>query len=145
MNDSPRLVIYCPTTNSIIDFVKAGASTSTALATYTPTYGSDLVVLPEQDAFQRYEDGFRSPPVEITAATFFEMLEVLPPGDWRGTGDTESFKLIERTAASITGIYARIGDRYFHMSDTCTLPHADIVARIKASPTFDRDVAAPGL
>ena len=43
---------------------------------------------------------------EITEDTFWYMLEVLPPQDWRQTKDGESFKMMERTSGTITGISA---------------------------------------
>jgi hypothetical protein len=53
------------------------------------------------------------------------MLGVLPPVGWRNDGPAESFKLSERTSGSITGIYVRIGDRYFTFKDGITLAHAE--------------------
>jgi hypothetical protein len=79
------------------------------------------------------EDMFRHPPQPITEDRFVEMLEVLPPVGWiRGDG-AESFKLSERTSGSITSIFCRIGNRYFEMADSITLPHNEIVTRCAGS------------
>jgi hypothetical protein len=75
------------------------------------------------------EDMFRSPPQPISEERFREMLEVLPPQGWHSGDGAESFKLCERTSGSITAIFCRIGDRYFEMQDSFTLPHNEIVTR----------------
>jgi len=64
------------------------------------------------------QDGYwRSPPVEITAERFEEMLCILPPEGWVNGGRWEVFKLMEYTAGDITAIFCRIGGRYFEMQD----------------------------
>lgn len=132
MTSDTRPVVFCTATNRVIDLLRRGETPETAIQRLAE-YGTALTVLPLDEAADRYEATFKSGPVEITEARFMEMLEVLPPHDWRNTGDAESFKLIERTAGSITGIYARVGRRYFHLSDSITTPHADIIARIRDS------------
>lgn len=82
------------------------------------------------------EESCKTEPVEITEARFLEMLNVLPPVRWVREGGAESFKMSERYYGSITGIYARIGKRYFNFSDVITLPHDEIIKRIRESTAF---------
>jgi hypothetical protein len=79
------------------------------------------------------EESFKSAPVEITEERYWEMLEVLPPVSWvHGSSETESFKISERLYGDITAIFCRIGNRYFELSDSIRLPHAEIVKRCSA-------------
>lgn len=65
----------------------------------------------------RYEDYkakerefYLSRPAErVSAKTFTEMLEVLPPKNWRNEGDFESFLMIEHWSGPYTQQYARRG------------------------------------
>ena len=83
-------------------------------------------VVNQQDAY------WRKPPVEITRERFWEMLEVLPPEDWRSNGDHETFKLMEYTSGNITAIFCRIGERYWEMQDSVFLSSAQIVEKCRA-------------
>lgn len=91
----------------------------------------DCEAVPIDTAIERMDAAFRSPPVEITAERFWEMLEVLPPVAWKRGADTESFKLSEFTSGAITQIFCRIDERYFELSDNVTLPHDEIVRRCR--------------
>lgn len=71
---------------------------------------------------------YRHGPTEITEARFTDMLEVLPPLRWKRTSDAEVFFLSEHTYGSITSIYARLGDRYFEMSDSISTDHDLVIA-----------------
>ncbi len=82
---------------------------------------------------QASAEAYRRPPEEITRERFIEMLEVLPPEDWQQHGATDSFKLSERTYGPITPIFARIGQRYFTLSDSFTLSHAKIIEAVRAA------------
>ena len=68
-------------------------------------------------------------PVEIAEEKFIEMLEVLPPMNWRGGGYSESFMMSEFMTGRITGIYCRIGGRYYSFLGVCTLTHDEIIAK----------------
>lgn len=135
MTTDTRPVVFCTASNRIIDVVRRGESNAVAIARLAE-YGTALTVLPLGEAGARYERQFISAPVEINAATFHEMLGVLPPVGWRRDAEAESFKISELTAGTVTAIYARIGDRYFHLSDSIFTPPADIIARIRASEVF---------
>lgn len=71
-------------------------------------------------------------PTEITEEQFFSALHCLPPMGWVQKGNAESFKMSEFTSGAITGIYARVDDRYFTMSDVYTMKHEDIVSACAA-------------
>ncbi len=105
----------------------------------TSIYGETLEQVEERypnvkimtsDEFQTlHEATCCSDPVEITKDKFIEMLEVLPPMKWRSGGGAESFMLSEFTTGRITGIYCRIGKRYYSFLGICTLTHDEIVAK----------------
>jgi len=79
------------------------------------------------------DESWKSPPVEITADRYMEMLEVLPPVAWRGIGtEEETFKLSERTSGNITAIFCRIGERHFEMQDSIHMKHDDIITACRA-------------
>lgn len=127
--------IYCADTNRIIDFVRDGETDEAAIERLVSEYGypAPLIALPIAEAARRYEDAFKSPPVEITEARFMEMLGILPPVGWKhGEHDSESFKISELTAGRVTAIFVRIGQRYFEFSDLITTRHIDCVARCRA-------------
>jgi hypothetical protein len=87
-------------------------------------------------AAECHDAASRTDPEEIALSTFDDMLGVLPPVGWRNDGPAESFKLSERTSGSITGIYVRVGDRYFTFKDSITLPHAECCERVRQSKIF---------
>ena len=64
---------------------------------------------------------------EITEARFMDALNVLPPVGWTTRGGVESFKISERITGNLTDIFARMGDRYFKLTDDIRLS-ADVIA-----------------
>jgi len=70
-------------------------------------------------------------PVEIDLHRYMDVLGTLPPLDWQGGRDSESFKFAEMMCGNVTDIYAKVEGRYFQLCDECTLSHAEIVRRIK--------------
>lgn len=85
------------------------------------------------DIISEKEAMLKTLPVEITEARYFEMLEVLPPEDWKSSSDGSSFKLCEYLSGLITSIYVAMGPRYFAFNDLATLPHAAIMQKVKDS------------
>ena len=62
----------------------------------------------------RHENEYMGRPVaEIDAATFDEMLNVLPPLAWCHAGGVERFNMSEFTSGRVTSQFARMDDRYF--------------------------------
>jgi hypothetical protein len=78
------------------------------------------------------DSAWRTAPSEIDRERWYEMLEVLPPVGWTRDGNTESFKLSERTSGNITAVFARVGSHYYEMQDDITLTHAEIIQRVQA-------------
>jgi hypothetical protein len=107
-DNSPHAV-YCVRKHQFIDMAEDRASAETALKRYMPDYGPNLVVLSQDDAMACHAAAFRSEVSEITAATWEDMLGVLPPMPWRNDGLGESFKLSEYLTGSITSIYVALG------------------------------------
>lgn len=93
-------------------------------------YGAPVSIMAWDEYDKQHNAAFITKPTEITQEEFYRMLEVLPPVDWQHSPDNaaESFKMIEHTTGPITGIYARIGERYFGFSDDCHMTHAAIIA-----------------
>lgn len=77
------------------------------------------------------EKSYVTAPVEIDLHRYMDVLGTLPPMDWQGGRDSESFKFAEMMCGSVTDIYAKVEGRYFQLCDECTLSHAEIVRRIK--------------
>lgn len=93
-------------------------------------------VVAEKEAMQT------SQPVEIKENQFSDMLECLPPVGWQDTGDCSSFKMCEHLSGRITGVYAKVGSRYFNFNDLYTITHAQIMTKVKASVAFSSVVVA---
>jgi len=124
-------VVYCTTSNRIIDLVRKAEPEAEAIGRLNPEYGPDLTILPLDEAEKRFEAQFETDPIQITENQWWYALEVLPPEDWHRTTAGESFKMSERLAGSITGIYVALDEGYFMFDDSAELPHADCVARVR--------------
>ena len=124
--------MFCTDTNRLIDFIPDASDGAAAIAELSADYGTNLIVLPVDEACTRYETQFKREPVEITEERWHEMLGVLPPVAWRSDSTGESFKISELTAGTITAIFVRIDDRYFELADTIALPHRECLARVVA-------------
>ncbi len=78
------------------------------------------------------ENYHRKPVTRSTHTKFWEMLTILPPEDWHHGPREESFKMMEYTSGSITSIWACVDGSYYHLADSYTLPHTEIVKRCRA-------------
>src|SRR5262249_9256484 len=134
MGYANRWAVYSPSDNVVIDIVPPGFAVEAARARYGPEYGEDLVVLPLDEAARLYEDGFKSPPREISAEDWWYAFEVLPHASYFGhRGGGESFHSPELVAGNIANIYVRIGKRYFHFTDSRFLRPEERVAKVRAA------------
>lgn len=79
------------------------------------------------------EQAAKTAPTEITLLKFMDALSVMPPLDWQGDRDSESFKLMEMVLGNVTDIYVKVQGRYFTFRDVCTLSHAQIVSRVRCA------------
>lgn len=92
-------------------------------------------------AIERDQDYWRTDPIEITEADYWEMLEILPPVSWVQRHGSESFKMSERTSGSITGIYCQIGDRFFTFQDVIYMKHDHIIEKVINSAAYKKTAA----
>ena len=141
MSSSDRPVVFCTATNRIVDRVRRHESHAGAIARLAE-YGTALTVMALDDAAARYQNAFRTEPVAISQARWHEMLGVLPPVDWQSTAAGDSFKLVERTAGTITAIFVRINERHFTFQDDIRTPHAECCRRVAQSRAY-RDQESP--
>jgi hypothetical protein len=123
--------IYCTARSRIIDHIPRLDDAQSRLERLTPEYGDSLIILPFDEAWDRFEATFKSGPVEITAERFDEMLSILPPVAWKTDHDGESFKICERIAGTVTSIFVRIGTRFVTFSDDIRTPHAECCRRAR--------------
>lgn len=128
--NTPDRVIFCTATNRIIDYAAAGETPEQAIARLTPEYGTSLEVLPADEAFDRYENSFKTPVSAISAADYDYALNCLPPVAWIRRAAGTSFKMSERMAGRVTAIFVEFGDRHFRFYDDIRLPHEDCLQRV---------------
>lgn len=88
------------------------------------------------------EEKLRSEPEPITEEQWFDALEALPPQEWRGDRSAESFKFLERQAGRVTSIYARVGVTFWRFHDICTIPHAEIIAKVEKQAAENQEAPA---
>lgn len=137
-HDNPPCLVDAET-NQIVDIFKPGELTPDRVSALQKQYGTTFLVLPYVDARNRIEAPFITPPFEITAEHFHDMLTLMPPLNRCNTGDAESFKSMEMIAGDITDIYVRIRRRYFAFSDHRDTPHEECCRRVCESPAFSLD------
>lgn len=97
------------------------------------TYYPNVKIMTAEEFALLQESVSCTDPVEITAEKFDEMLNVLPPMKWCRGESAESFMMSEFMTGRITGIYCRLGGRYFSFYGLCTMSHVDIVAKCAAA------------
>jgi len=95
-----------------------------------------MMIVDVDQAIAWIEDYYRTEPEEITESYFDFSLEVLPPIQWITRTRCESFKMSERLTGNITGIYARVGNRFFSFNDSIKLDHDAIIHKVKHSAAF---------
>ncbi|SPX81862.1 hypothetical protein RN616_19935 (plasmid) [Morganella morganii] len=101
----------------------------------TEDYLTDAITA-EAICMLNYRDTCRSIVKEITLDEYYKMLRVRPPKDKQGNGYNETFKLLEKQFGYITGIYIKIGRRYFHFYDNHSLSHSDIILKVIKSDAW---------
>lgn len=68
---------------------------------------------------------------EIDEESYMSYLEALPPVGMRTLGNSQSFKMSERRFGRVTLICARDGGRYFKFHDLITMPHDEVMAKVR--------------
>lgn len=99
-----------------------------------------VIVCTYGEARAQIEALSKSEPKPISEADFFYALEALPPQGWRHDAAGESFKMAEHINGRITAIYARIGGTFWRFDDVFTMPHAEVMERVR--PYFEKTKAA---
>ncbi|EOE7356090.1 TPA: hypothetical protein ACKFMW_004242 [Enterobacter hormaechei] len=89
------------------------------------------VLVSRKEAAEMIREAARKPVEEITAEIFNDQLEVMPPTDWYGKGDDQTFKLGDMHAEDVTNIYAYYRGRYFRFRDRVSMKHNEIIQRIE--------------
>lgn len=101
-----------------------------------------LTIISLDEAAKIIEDSAKQPVREIDNARYEDMLEVLPPIDWKIAEGADSFKFMEMYSGNITDIFASIITdefidpdnqysarvrRYFTLRDHVRMPHTEII------------------
>ncbi|HDQ4405505.1 TPA: hypothetical protein P8734_005703 [Pseudomonas aeruginosa] len=132
-----EMVFYVPGQPWVIDFAKVRADgvTVTQLQGHTleevKARSPGAVVISYDEAVAQIEAGSKSEPRQIDAEDFDYALNALPPVQWVAGDHAESFKMCERTNGRVTAIYARVGSTYWKFEDVYTLPHSEIIAKVR--------------
>jgi hypothetical protein len=99
----------------------------------------ELVCIEREECTRKIVELAMLAPQEITQDAFIEMRNMLPPCAWERKAGYESFHVAEFDVMDITGIYVRIGQRYFRMKDSYRLSHAERVEKVKqAFPDIEK-------
>lgn len=91
------------------------------------------LIVDYQVAVEQIESGCKTDPRRIDIEDFEYALNSLPPQQWQGGAEYETFKMSERTNGRVTAVYARIGSSYWMFRDVHTISHVEIVMKIKAA------------
>lgn len=125
-------VYYQPDKNSVIDFIcedgltKWGRKTAAEIEKEYP----GAIVMNWEKAAKAKENHWKSPVEEIDEEKYWYFLECLPPVGWVQKDGAETFKMSERLSGNITGIYAKVDDRYFTFNDSIFTKHEEIMTRV---------------
>jgi hypothetical protein len=84
-----------------------------------------------REAIAEIEASCKTEPRQIGAEDFEYALNVLPRCQWARGDESDSFKMSERTNRRITAIYARVGATYWRFEDVCTMPHTEIITKVR--------------
>lgn len=90
-------------------------------------------VLTMRELEQIIEKAAITQPEPITAATYNDAFECLPPAYMASGINTESFQMSERYTGRVTGTYVRIGDEHYRFNDIMGKPHSDLVKKVNDS------------
>lgn len=140
-------VFYVPGQPWVIDFafMREDGTLVTQLQRHTleevQERSPGAIITSYQDAAAQIEAGCKTEPRRIELEDFDYALNVLPPMQWVRDGSSESFKMCERTNGKVTGIYVRLGASYWKFEDVYTLPHTEIIAKVRKAMESQREAA----
>jgi len=80
----------------------------------------ELIICSWDFADKAMTEHYSSEWVEISKEHFWDMLEVLPPMNWKREEKREMFQISEMLYGTITGTYVRIDKRYFEANRPLT-------------------------
>ena len=132
-----EMVFYVPGQPWVIDFAKVRGDgvTVSQLQGHTleevQARSPGAIITSYDEAAAQIEAGCKTEPRQIDAEDFDYALNVLPPAQWVAGDHAESFKMCERTNGRVTAIYARVGATYWKFEDVYTMPHAEIIAKVR--------------
>ena len=132
-----REVFFDATNQRILDVVEpetgAGMYSEKTAEQIAADYPKAQIVVLGWDTAHQLERGKHVTPVTAISAEYFdEMLNVLPPEDWRHTGGFEHFFVCERIYGNIVLYCVRAGTSYWKFQDEARMSTAAIVERINA-------------
>ncbi|EOR8028370.1 DUF1419 domain-containing protein, partial [Escherichia coli] len=90
-----------------------------------------MILVSWEDLQQKILDAAKRPVSEIDAEKYNDMLEVMPPLNWRGANGNSSFMLMEMYTMDITDIFVAMKvngneKRYFTLRDSSKLDQSEI-------------------
>ncbi len=146
MTDNPTIatdliqtVFFDKTNQQFLDLMnphtKLGVYSHKTLNELSIQYKAEIVVMDRAEAYHLQDAKHITPVSETDAEYFNEMLNVLPPSQWRDLGSFEHFFLCERISGSIVLYLVRAGKRYFKFQDKAGMTSAEIRSRIDAFPS----------
>ncbi|MDT8992809.1 hypothetical protein RQP54_18190 [Curvibacter sp. APW13] len=141
MQDNPSIaadliqtVFFDMTNRQFVDLVnpntKLGVYSHKTLNELAIEYKAEIVEMDRKKAYRLQDEKHITAVEEATGEYFNEMLNVLPPCQWRRDRDFEHFFLSERISGSIVLYLVRAGERYFKFQDRERMESADIRKRI---------------
>ncbi|RZF11084.1 MULTISPECIES: hypothetical protein [Serratia] len=130
-----QMVFYIPGTTWPLDvaiwledrFVTSSGKTLEQLQQRNPA----CILVSYEEAKRGMYEAASLPVRRISKDEYMDKLEMLPPLDWKYFDGHESFKMMEMYCGNITDIFAQLGNSYFAMRDHVSLPHAEIMQRVR--------------
>jgi hypothetical protein len=141
MTDNPAIasdliqtVFFDKTNQQFVDLInphtKLGVYSHKTRNELAIEYKAEIVEMDRKEAYRLQDEKHITQVEETTFDYFDEMLNVLPPCQWRRDRDFEHFFLSERISGSIVLYLVRAGNRYFKFQDRERMASADIRKRI---------------
>lgn len=96
-------------------------------STYDPTY------------YENLRANLGDTPHRVSEARFWEMLEVLPPADWKKGDQWECFRVIEAQTADLYTWLVRLGDEHWEMIAPRDMAPYELAARIETARRLERE------
>ena len=141
-------VFYVPGQPWVIDFafMREDGTLVTQLQRHTLEQVQErnpgAIITTYQEAAAQIEAGCKTEPRRIGEEDFDYALNVLPPMQWVRGESCESFKMSERTHGKVTAIYVRLGASYWKFEDVYTLPHSEVIAKVRKAEKAEQEATS---